>query len=405
MEYINNILVVDDEPYILSSISALLENQFDGETEVFSTNTSQDALKLMQKHRIDILLTDVKMPGMSGIELAQMVRKYYPACVVIVLTAYAEFDFIQQAMNAGVTQYVLKTSSKQEITDAVRNAMRIWKQNLSVLAWDTSRNISEGLTLSQEPFMLAITRIWKESSDKRIYMACSKIPLVECGVEQYLMLLNSFAICFLSHNIRLCSYEIIDNKVFWLLLPEDERASSSRISDILEEISAAVKILLHVHVSFMLSHGITTTEEVKLFIEGMESAVSKLENRMGCIQIVGPENILAIKDDELLEKIDAYIESHISKKLTLCAIAADIGYNASYLSRLFSGKYQINISDYIREKKIRYINSLLRNPKLSLDAVSELSGFETRISFHHFIKYVTGETPQTYRRILCPDKA
>src|SRR3990167_8017282 len=83
----NHILVVDDEPFVLESLALLLDS--------FGYNVSaygnpREALNKLQSHKVDVVLTDIKMPEMSGIELLEEIRKFNTDVPVILMTAYAE---------------------------------------------------------------------------------------------------------------------------------------------------------------------------------------------------------------------------------------------------------------------------------------------------------------------------
>jgi len=94
-----NILVVDDNPAMAETLTDILEVK--GFT-VYTAVSGAEALEILREQPADILLTDVKMPGMNGLELYRETRKQYPGLVTIFMTAYSADDLIQQGMAEGV---------------------------------------------------------------------------------------------------------------------------------------------------------------------------------------------------------------------------------------------------------------------------------------------------------------
>jgi len=99
MSDIIKILIVDDNPAIADTLADILEVK--GFT-VHAAATGAEALQILKEAPVDILLTDVKMPGMNGLELYRETRKLYPRLITIFMTAYSADELIQQGMAEGV---------------------------------------------------------------------------------------------------------------------------------------------------------------------------------------------------------------------------------------------------------------------------------------------------------------
>ena len=90
----NHILVVDDEPFVLEAVALLLDSFG---YDVSACGHPREALNKLQSHKVDIVLTDIKMPEMSGIELLEEIRKFNTEVPVILMTAYAELNMAIEA--------------------------------------------------------------------------------------------------------------------------------------------------------------------------------------------------------------------------------------------------------------------------------------------------------------------
>lgn len=104
----NNILIIDDEPIIVETLFSLLEKTGDLDLIVWKAESAIEGLEIMNNHRIDILITDINMPGMTGIELVGHVKNQWSHCKVIFLSGYSDIDYLQSALRYGASDYLLK---------------------------------------------------------------------------------------------------------------------------------------------------------------------------------------------------------------------------------------------------------------------------------------------------------
>ena len=116
---IYKVLVVDDEPYIVNWISQMLLASTKYNFKVYKADSAKKALNILEEYAIDILMTDIKMPGISGVELSKIVRKRWPECKMIFISAYSDFEYAKEALSSGVVEYILKTQEDEEIFEAV----------------------------------------------------------------------------------------------------------------------------------------------------------------------------------------------------------------------------------------------------------------------------------------------
>lgn len=109
----HSILIVDDEKIERNGIKFLIK-QMNIELTVFEAVNGKAALEFLEKNTVDILLTDVKMPIIDGIELIKQAAPLYPDMKMIIFSGYSEFEYAKFAMKMGVTDYILKPVDPQE---------------------------------------------------------------------------------------------------------------------------------------------------------------------------------------------------------------------------------------------------------------------------------------------------
>ena len=110
-----SILIVEDEPIIRKGIASLVDFESLGISTVQEAENGEQALTMIQEHTPDILLTDINMPKMDGITLAQLARSEFPQLRIIFLTGYDYVDYLLSAVKLGVDDYILKPVTKTEI--------------------------------------------------------------------------------------------------------------------------------------------------------------------------------------------------------------------------------------------------------------------------------------------------
>ena len=116
-------LIVDDELPALRFVRSIIE-QFASGFEVVGTATSgEQGLELLEQQKVDLIITDISMHGISGLELAQQARLIQPGIHIIILSGYSEFEYAKSAIQVGVDEYLLKPVSITKMT-ALLQAVR-----------------------------------------------------------------------------------------------------------------------------------------------------------------------------------------------------------------------------------------------------------------------------------------
>ncbi len=114
------ILIVDDETDVLDLCRRILETQG---YNVTSTSNGYDAIEFAQTQDFDLLLTDIKMPGISGLEIAQMLKEYDPNIICVTMTGFSTMDMAINALKLGVDEFILKPFTPKELGIAIAKAL------------------------------------------------------------------------------------------------------------------------------------------------------------------------------------------------------------------------------------------------------------------------------------------
>jgi len=129
------LLIVDDMPLVADGLVDMFSEHSELDLEIYHSYSALEALDTLRKLKIDVVLTDIKMPGMSGLELLQEIHKQWPRCKVIFLTSYNDFNYAKEAISSGGFDYILKTEDEDCIIDTVSKALNSIRSELEADAW------------------------------------------------------------------------------------------------------------------------------------------------------------------------------------------------------------------------------------------------------------------------------
>ena len=117
------ILVVDDEPDILQSLNGLLRREF----EVHTANSGAEAIEVLQQKPVHVVMTDQRMPQMTGVEFLKRVKSDHPDAIRVIFTGYADVQAVIDAVNQGnVFRYVAKPWDPDELIAALKEAGAVY---------------------------------------------------------------------------------------------------------------------------------------------------------------------------------------------------------------------------------------------------------------------------------------
>ena len=139
------LLLAEDQAMVRGALSALLAMEPDIDV-VGAAADGESAWRELQRHTPDVLVTDIEMPGLTGLELAQRLQRQAWATRVIILTTFARPGFLRRALEAGVGGYLLKDAPAEQLADAVRRVHaggRVIDPQLALDAWSDADPLSD----------------------------------------------------------------------------------------------------------------------------------------------------------------------------------------------------------------------------------------------------------------------
>ena len=139
------VLLAEDQAMVRGALTALLSLETDIEV-LGAAPDGETAWRELQRLKPDVLVTDIEMPGLSGLELAQRVQRYALPTKVVIVTTFARAGFLRRALDAGVLGYLLKDAPAEELAEALRKVYRGGRAidpQLALEAWSESDPLND----------------------------------------------------------------------------------------------------------------------------------------------------------------------------------------------------------------------------------------------------------------------
>ncbi|MDQ6422417.1 response regulator [Paenibacillus sp. LHD-117] len=280
------LLIVDDLPIIVDGLLELFQGTERLELEAMKAYSGEEALELLSRHRVDIVLSDIKMPGIEGIGLLREIKAQWPSCKVIFLTGYNDFQYARDAVTHGGFDYILKVESDDKIIEAVERAIGKLdeERDQAQIVRKAQTSMRRALPSLQKEYMLGLLqgKTASRSELERLFREMD-IPLdprlpvhvligrIDAWKEMFsapdkallAYALQNVGDEYLSMGVRCHSVVFELSKIVWLVQPQardDDGSAEAGIMDavravrytggILETVQATCKQLLGLSVSF-----------------------------------------------------------------------------------------------------------------------------------------------------------
>lgn len=171
------LLIVDDEEIIVNGLYEIFGGMKELDLDVYKAYSGEMAISWLRRTRIDIVLTDINMPGIGGLDLLEEIQHNWPQCRVIFLTGYSEFEYVYRAIRHPGVSYILKTEDHERVIGAVINAIAEIQQDTRTedLIQKAKEQINMARELFQNDYLLQLLRGAVKVSAEQFEQLC--IPL------------------------------------------------------------------------------------------------------------------------------------------------------------------------------------------------------------------------------------
>ncbi len=354
------VMIVDDERIAREGLRDLVDWSALGLQVSFCASNGRQALQWLDEHRVDIVITDIKMPQMDGLELLRNMSERGFHSTTIILSGFNDFKYAQKAIQYGVLHYLLKPVHMDELQEVLQRAVEERQKGRTVFHIDPE----------QSARFQAQTRSRADEISEAI---CTAV----CSGEQG------------------CAERLCDDlrKLF-----EQENYPL----DVFKKYAFSCIYHLVRGVSNFTGTEVSYLENVeRLAILSVAGDFSEVADQL--VQCVADlcAHLTALKKSQSNRIIDEllYILQHryADSSLSLQTVADQLGLTPNYLSSLFKRQMGENFSDYLEKLRIEKACQLLRDVQYKVYQVADAVGYTDPRHFAKVFKAATGKTPLAYR--------
>lgn len=386
-------LFVDDERLIREGISNLIDWERITGQELTLAENAKVALKYLEHEKYEIVISDIYMQDMNGIELAKCIKGKWPDVVVILLSAYEDFDYARKAIEAGVFKYLLKPVIPEELEDAVNEAISQVKINE-----ETKKRIDHSQEVLEDYRRELKKNLWKEilsgnmRNEDEIFERFEKMNMSKNISPIYVVVYKTDDESMLYQNqvaidkvVSSCFEGYIDtvfmdNYIVILLKKENAKSVLYAFGDLVKEMF---------HFEVYMGEG-KTVKDLSTLHMSVESAKYNIQKNRANKKDEPTQIVLAAV--EMIRKEIENVDFNIN------TIANALYLTPAYFSRVFKRKMGMTCIDFIKNYRINLAKELLQNTDLSIQQISEKTGYATVYYFSQQFKQVTGESPGSFRK-------
>ena len=154
------ILLVDDEEEVRTSIIKKIDWEKNGFTVIGDAENGKDALEKIEQLEPDVVLTDIRMPYMDGLELAAELRRIHPSVKVVIFSGYDDFEYAKQAIQLNIIEYILKPVNARELTDILGKIKTNLDEEFDRLRGETAQrdNLQKNMVVLRENFLSKLVK-------------------------------------------------------------------------------------------------------------------------------------------------------------------------------------------------------------------------------------------------------
>ena len=350
------VFIADDEPSVIEGLKIMIDWNGLGFEICGEARGAREALEKIPLLRPRLIITDICMPGLDGLQMISKLREALPEIEIIILSGYPEFSYAQQAIRERVRHYLLKPLD----TDELRGALADVKQRLDAAFYAIS------------PEYLAEPASYGETGE-------TDFTGYADAVKSAVLLMDEAE-----------AADVIEN-----MFHAFEQANLTRIKARMIVNSIAYQIL---KTAFERNLEINWRDMLK---PAFDEAMPRIKTRLcGIVRVTIHTMLDARRQKTKLYLVDArkYIDSHFKSEITMSELSGQVYVDPEYLGRCFKREYGCSVSEYRHRLRIEKAALLLSTTEMTLNEISLAVGYSQYNKFYDQFKKIMGQKPAAYKR-------
>lgn len=390
-----NIIAIDDEYSVLNLLPHIIDwNEYGCElTKTFAT--AESALDYIAENDVDVVISDICMPNMTGIDFVKTLSASYPDITVVFLSAYKDFEYAQSAIKYGVFDYITKPLDFDELDSLLKRIVKSIsaKQQIknSYTIYEKQQIVIDFLSgkFTAEDFCAALKAAPAYSPEKS---PAAVVTIKINGLVEFLKTKWAYGI----DRLYSCLIRFIesDNIMVVPLTLSSHHADILIISSQIISRDEFTCILNNTKDNFCRICNNELTLDASIEICSILNSI--YEVKLSSLKIQTEDDSPQQKNSNVMEKALEYINRNLSSDISLSDVAGSIYMSPYHFSRMFKAYQNETFSDFILKRRLEYAQTLLKTGNYTISQIAEMTGFVNRNYFHRVFKHNVGCTPKEY---------
>ncbi|MFJ7727935.1 response regulator [Neobacillus sp. NPDC097160] len=399
------VMLVDDDYPVLEFLSEMID--WDGLGLILQSTheNGMSALKEAEENMPDILITDIGMPKLNGIELTKKLKEKHPALLVTILSCHNEFGFAQQALKLNVQEYILK--DMLDVNDII-HLLRQFVETLNNEKKNKMNQLQMAQTIEQNKGLMLERfinktihhpihnqNVWQDEAYLLGLQPNQRYMVILCLINQFQSVLHYFqSTDLVNYFVHHVIGEVVENEAvnavhgqfekeksfLFVSLSTEENEEILKINSLIKKIQSIFHDTFGISLSFRKGNPAENPGDLKLqMMKLIECNVSK-----SC-------------SNAEIENACKYILDNLHRKITLDEVANYLHLNSSYFSRLFKKEIGENFVKFVVKLKMNRAKDLLEQTNYTILEISDMLGYENQSYFNKTFKSLEGLAPIEYR--------
>lgn len=416
-------LIIDDEYYIRLGIVHAF-NWAEMNIEIIGdAEDGEEGLRLAIEKKPDLILLDICMPLLNGLELMQRLREEKLDCALIVLSGYDEFEYAQKSLQFGVLDYLLKPIDKNKLKETIQKACLTIRNKKSLQNYQ-SFALKEHSNIKNQFLQDLLLGNLTDEAVIRNKISCLQLPLLD-GPYQLLCVqlddfttlenlltfqelhdlkelitdqLSSFFILGKSYMGMLCSLAANEwGGILSFTSASSAEEQNQQLRTSVEEFLASFEAATQYTLSISISSVSSQLHEIAALYQNARHANKKFIPKRN--SVVWPSSNTGNEIRPEIQSVLNFVENHYKEPLTITQVADALYISPSYLMHLFKNNIGKTFSTFLLEYRMEKAKELFKNPNLKVQTVAAQVGYSDVKYFNKLFKKYTSLTPTEYIRI------
>lgn len=357
-----SVLIIDDEPWARTVVKKLADFEGLGLKVIGEAEDGLQALDAIDERMPDIVITDMRMPGIDGVGLLRRINEKYPNMMIIAMSGYNDFIYLKQAIQSGVIEYLLKPVNPDELNKALKKSIsRLEERNSAGIKGSGTLHLFRDEAL-QERYVELRRSIHEEMIAKNIQQISRLFLEMSSYIKKRSDITDEMA-----SKIRHDFVQLLEEHILALNLDLHQIIKGSQITAIIEEdMASGAEVFELLEVLYNLSFKNITT----LMTKGRQLDVNEVK---------------------------AFLEDNYGEGISLESTAAAFHISKEHLSRTFKRQIGMTVNDCLVKIRMEKAARLLRESNAAIKDIMILCGYTDLAYFYRVFKKYFGVAPGEYR--------